>query len=295
VIVGLLEASYFLAELVDGEGTSIYPPAPAYSLAQATGVDGAFLRLLNVALANLRVARVRLSSATPQDSLEIRLLSPEHDVGSVASFSLVAPTPAFSPSPTPAGQPSTQASRSGARPQRVLFSADPQEGDKLVKSTRALRLTRSALRQLECVERQAELARAAIAGQRIAHHALRDYRTKANRHVTVATNELQALIRRTASLEDLEPEIPGRKSPEPQIPSTLGELPVPAVSEEAAIDIRRFSQEDFAEPSPAKTSAGLRAKRAAAQALSPPSRPDKRPAPTSPPPEASRPATRARK
>ena len=260
-------------------------------------MDGAFLRLLNVALANLRVARVRLSSATPQDSLEIRLLSPEHDVGSVASFSLVAPTPAFSPSPTPAGQPSTQASRSGARPQRVLFSADPQEGDKLVKSTRALRLTRSALRQLECVERQAELARAAIAGQRIAHHALRDYRTKANRHVTVATNELRALIRRTASLEDLEPEIPGRKSPEPQIPpaSTLGELPVPAVSEEAAIDIRRFSQEDFAAPSPAKTSTGLRAKRAAAQATSPLPRPDKRPAPPSPPPEAGRPSTRARK
>ncbi len=96
------------------------------------------------------------------------------------------------------------------------------ESDKLAKSMRALCLMLQALHQLECVEHQAELASTAITRQWIAHHALRDYSTKANRHVAVASCELLALIQRTALLEGLEPEVPGSKSPAPQIQSTLG-------------------------------------------------------------------------
>jgi hypothetical protein len=69
VLIGLLEASYLLAILADGEGTPTYPPASLYLNAPAAELNDDFLRLLNIALANLRIARVRLSSATAQDSL----------------------------------------------------------------------------------------------------------------------------------------------------------------------------------------------------------------------------------
>jgi hypothetical protein len=293
VLIGLLEASYFLAVLTDGEGTPVYPPPPAYVLQPPAELTGPYLRLLNTVLANLRVARVRLSAVSEEESLEAHVLSPDRAATAANSFPLVVPTPIASPASAVVFS-AAKSSRSDVRPQRALFP-DAQSGDKLAKSTLALRLTRQALRQLECVERQAELARSAIAGQRIAHHALRDYRTKANRHVAVANGELRALIQRTSTLEDLDPEVPGRNSPAPQIPSTLGDLPaLAAVEEAAAIDIRRFSQEDFTHPPPPKTSE--RAKRAAALAPSPTARADKRPAsPESPPPEPGRaPARRKR-
>jgi hypothetical protein len=144
--------------------------------------------------------------------------------------------------------------------------------------------------QLECVERQAELARAAIAGQRIGHHALRDYRTKANKHVAAASGELRALIRKTAQLEDLAPPVPGRKSPPAQIPVSLGELPAIAAEEVSHIDIRKFSEEDFAAVSPLRVKE--RARRAEVHSPEPP--PAKRPAKTKPPlPDGGRPSTRS--
>jgi hypothetical protein len=280
VLVALLEASYFLAVLTEGEGSPVFPPSPAYILQPPADLAGPYLRLLNTVLANLRVARVRLSAVSEEDSLEAHVLSPDRAANAVTSFPLVVPTPNDSPASAVAFS-AAKSSRSDVRPQRALFPSDAQGGDKLAKSTRALRLTRQALRQLECVERQAELARSAIAGQRIAHHALRDYRTKANRHVAVANGELRALILRTSTLEELEPEVPGRNSPPPQIPSTLGELPALAAVEEAAVDIRRFSQEDFTLPSPSKV--GERAKRVASRVPSPTARADKRPPSPEPP------------
>ena len=284
-LVGIFEASYFLAELTDGAGAPIYPPAQLYGAAQLADISRDYTRLLNLALVNLRIARVRLSSATSQDSLQLRLLSPDVDVGSVASFTLVSPTPL--PAASVSASAASKAPPSGARP-RVLFSEEPQPSDRLLRSTSALRLTRQALRQLECVEQQAELARAAIAWQRIGHHALRDYRTKANKHVAAASGELRALIRKTAQLEDLAPPVPGRKSPPAQIPASLGELPAIAAEEASQIDIRKFSEEDFA-PSPLRVKA--RARRAESQ--SPEAPPAKRPAKGKPPlPDGGRPTTR---
>jgi hypothetical protein len=97
-LVGIFEASYFLAELTDGAGAPIYPPAQLYGASQLADVSRDFARLLNLALVNLRIARVRLSSATTQDSLQLCLLSPDVDVGSVASFMLVSPTQQHPPS-----------------------------------------------------------------------------------------------------------------------------------------------------------------------------------------------------
>ncbi len=83
-LIGIFEASYFLAELADGEGALIYPPAKIYNVTQLSDIAEDFASLLNLTLVNLRIARVRLSSATAQDSLQLRRLSPDVDAGSVA-------------------------------------------------------------------------------------------------------------------------------------------------------------------------------------------------------------------
>ena len=144
-------------------------------------------------------------------------------------------------------QPQSPARAAPASPAQPSSSRS-QEEIKLRRQTKALRLAREALRQLECVEKQAEAARAAIAGQRLAHHALRDYRTRANQHVVAAAAELRGLIHNTSSLEDLEPEVPGRSSPPAKIPASLGELPLPPAAEASDLDLKKFSEEDFAAP-----------------------------------------------
>ena len=169
---------------------------------------------------------------------------------SVAAKVVPSKAPARNAPASPAraiAQPQSPARAAPTSPTRSA-PAKSQEELKLRRQTKALRLAREALRQLECVEKQAEAARAAIAGQRLAHHALRDYRTKANQHVVAAAAELRGLIKNTSSLEDLEPEVPGRSSPPAKIPASLGELPLPPATEASDLDLRKFSEEDFAAP-----------------------------------------------
>jgi hypothetical protein len=178
-------------------------------------------------------------SPSPSSSSKSKGKSPR----SVAAKEIPPKAPARSSPSSPSraiAQPQSPARAALASPAQSSSSRS-QEEIKLRRQTKALRLAREALRQLECVEKQAEAARAAIAGQRLAHHALRDYRTRANQ-------QLRGLIHKTSSLEDLEPEVPGRSSPPAKIPASLGELPLPPAAEASDLDLKKFSEEDFAAP-----------------------------------------------
>lgn len=118
---------------------------------------------------------------------------------------------------------------------------------KLNQCLDALRRIRKALRLRKHVEDLAAQAQAAIAkhtaqGQ-TAPRSLRDYRLRANVHITQISKALEDLITRTADIEDLLPRIPGRSSPPAKTPQTLGEPPVAEPTTSApATEIPDFSR-----------------------------------------------------
>lgn len=187
-------------------------------------------------LCNLRQARLNLTTAD-RDAV----LTPALTAGAT-SF-----TPTF-PLKASAG------SSKGKEPAQGR-PGDPALRAKLNQCLDALRRARQALRLRKHVEERAARAQAAIAkhtaeGQ-TAPRALRDYRHRANTHVTQIGLLLDDLITRTAEIEGVPPTIPGRHSPPSVTPATLGEPPISdPVTSAPATDLPDFSRPFASELTP---------------------------------------------
>jgi hypothetical protein len=235
LLLQLYDQSALLALTNAPEDACIYGP-PVFPTELVTGVRspevGALFRAcLRQILSNVRLARLNLTTAKRS---------------SVLSTS-IAPGASVPPAGFPAKAAAEASPRSDKAPAATGRPANPKAEAKLNQSVDALRRVRKALRHREHIENLASRAQAAIAkytaeGQN-APRALRDYRHRANVHVTQLSLSLDALIKRTAEIEDVPPPCPGRHSPPAQTPASLGEPPISdPVAPDFALTIPDFSR-----------------------------------------------------
>ena len=226
-----------------------YPPIlPKEDYKTSQESSPAFLAILRQLVANARRARLNLTTATQEQVLREIVPAgadalPRRSISKAAKAARAAEKAAKS-TPAKGGQ------------------ATAGLEAKLNRCIDALRLIRSAQRQVDHLENlaaqtQTEIARYTQSAQN-APRSLRDYRLQANLHARRANEALAALIKRTAELESVPPECPGRNSPPPKTPASLGPLPkVAQASAEPTVDLL-----DFSRPFSADLTAASRASRA---------------------------------
>ena len=241
----IFEHSFLIASLVDGVGIPAFPP-PLPSRVEPEN-SPFWNKVLRIIARNLRIARLRLSTADVAD-LDKRLDPVESATRKFPAFPLSAEVEKATRNSVPskelskakaAGQPASSSSASYSCERKVQLLTD------------ATRKIRAALRQRKVIAEQLSLAQASAAEfqakRQNAPHSLRDYRASANAHLTAAEKNIFAVIEKSAELEDLDPVVPHRSSPVPPIPVSLGELPEFETSTRA-VQLQDFASEDFSLP-----------------------------------------------
>lgn len=248
LIFQLYDQTAVLAAAGSQDTSHIYlPPSIApFALSSSTPNPDEFSTLYRLALrqilSNVHQARLNLTDVNPKDVTDSTICPGDTSIP-------------LDRIPKPAA-PDTSKGKQPARGR----PADPGLLAKLNQCLDALRRIRKALRLRVHVEDLAAQAQSAIAkytaeGQ-TAPRALRDYRHRANVHISQIALALDDLIKRTADIETVEPVLPGRNSPPAKTPQSLGEPPVPATfASSLATEIPDFSRPFASDLTPASSRA----------------------------------------